>query len=752
MTLNAYRDASMLELFQMEAQAQTDVLTQGLLALERDPRAASHLEACMRAAHSLKGAARIVNLTPAVPVAHAMEDCLVMAQHGRLVLTPEHIDALLKGTDLLLRVARLPQPDGSHEVDESAITAYVASLQAMLDVAVSSQNGSNASNVAVPLHAVSSATDFASAVHQEASSRERALRVTAKTLDHLLGLASEVTIESRWLSPFVKSLLNDKRQHDRTVAGLESLLASLRESNAEPAWVDQVKALIRRAGHTQQHLAERVNEIDRFDWRIGQLNERIYDTAISCRMRPLSDGTSGLARMVRDLGRELGKVVRLDIVGDGTRVDRDVLEQLDAPLSHLLRNAVDHGIEAPAERRAAGKPEEGVITLAARHSAGRLHIDITDDGKGVNLARLADQVSARGFAPASTVSNMREEELLAFLFLPGFSTRGEVTEVSGRGVGLDAVQNALRRLRGDVRISQATGVGTRFTLDLPLALSVVRALLVEVDGEPYAFPLGYVDRALTIRRDDIAQLEGHQHFAFEDRQIGLVSARQLLAARGEEGAADERLDVVLVGDEQQTYGVAVDRFLGERTLVLQPLDSRLGKIQDVKCGALMEDGSAVLVLDVSDLLRSIEKLNSAGRLTRIGSAPTALAGQTKRILVVDDSLTVRELERKLLIKRGFDVSVAVDGMDGWNMVRAERFDLVISDIDMPRMDGIELVGLIKRDARLGAMPVMIVSYKDRPEDRQRGLEAGADYYLAKSNFHDETLLSVVEDLIGEPSS
>ena len=764
MTLDAYRDASMLELFQMEAQAQTDVLTQGLLALERDPRAANHLEACMRAAHSLKGAARIVNLTPAVPVAHTMEDCLVMAQHGRLVLTPEHIDALLKGTDLLLRIARPPQPDGSHEVDESAITAYVASLQAMLDVAAPLPGGLNERSAATPSHNVSNATTGATATgmcttpsasspsHQEASGRERALRVTAKTLDRLLGLASEVTIESRWLSPFVKSLLNNKRQHDRTVSGLESLLASMRESNAGPTWIGQVEELIRQAGHTQQHLAERVNDIDRFDWRIGQLNQRIYDTAISCRMRPLSDGTSGLARMVRDLGRELGKIVRLDIVGDGTRVDRDVLEQLDAPLSHLLRNVVDHGIETPTERRAAGKPEEGVITLAARHSAGRLHIDIADDGKGVNLARLAGQVSARGFAPATTVSGMREEELLAFLFLPGFSTRGEVTDVSGRGVGLDAVQDAMRRLRGDVRMSQVTGVGTCFTLDLPLALSVVRALLVEVDGEPYAFPLGYVDHALTIRRDDIAQLEGHQHFAFEDRQIGLVSARQLLASRGDDAVARERLEVVLVSDEQQTYGVAVDRFLGERTLVLQPLDSRLGKIQDIKCGALMEDGSAVLVLDVGDLLRSIEKLNSAGRLTRIGSVQAEQAGQTKRILVVDDSLTVRELERKLLTKRGFDVSVAVDGMDGWNMVRAERFDLVISDVDMPRMDGIELVSLIKRDTRLGVMPVMIVSYKDRPEDRQRGLEAGADYYLAKSNFHDETLLSVVEDLIGAPSS
>lgn len=704
----------------------------------------------MRAAHSLKGAARIVNLTPAVPVAHAMEDCLVMAQHGQLLLTPEHIDVLLKGADLLLRIACPPQADGSHEVDDGTIAAYVATLGASVQTSQTptSPIQVNTSTIIAPPGLVPAAPTPAA----EPAGRERALRVSAKTLDQLLGLASEVTIESRWLSPFVKSLLNNKRQHDRTVSGLESLVAVLRESNADPSWISQIEALSRQASITQQQLAERVNDIDRFDWRIGHLNQRIYDTAISCRMRPLSDGTSGLARMVRDLGRELGKVVRLDIVGESTRVDRDVLEQLDAPLSHVLRNAVDHGIELPAKRVAAGKPEEGVITLAARHSAGRLHIDITDDGDGVDLARLAGQVAARGFAPAATVAGMHEDELLAFLFLPGFSTRNEVTQVSGRGVGLDAVQDALRRLRGDIRMSQVAGLGTRFTLDLPLALSVVRALLVDVGGEPYAFPLGYVDHALTVLREDIAQLEGHQHFAFEGGQVGLVSARQLLAARGEDSASGERLDVVLLSDDSQTYGVAVDRFLGERTLVLQPLDPRLGKIPDIKCGALMEDGSAVLVLDVGDLLQSIEKLNNAGRLTRIAPAQTAPLAGRKRVLVVDDSLTVRELERKLLTKHGFDVSVAVDGMDGWNMVRAETFDLVISDVDMPRMDGIELVSLIKRDRRLGATPVMIVSYKDRPEDRQRGLEAGADYYLAKSNFHDETLFSVVLDLIGAPQS
>jgi two-component system sensor histidine kinase and response regulator WspE len=287
---------------------------------------------------------------------------------------------------------------------------------------------------------------------------------------------------------------------------------------------------------------------------------------------------------------------------------------------------------------------------------------------------------------------------------------------------------------------------------LPLTLSVIRSLIVEVDGEPYGLPLAHVTRTLVLPRASIDLLEGHQHFAFEGRRLGIVTAHQILRSGSFETARDT-LNVVVIGQGATCYGVVVDRFFGERMLVVQPLDKRLGKIPNIAAGALMENGDPLLIADLDDWLRAVEKLVVDGELGRVSSGMTSVvAASRKRVLVVDDSLTVRELERKLLAGRGYDVTVAVDGMDGWNAVRSERFNLVITDIDMPRLDGIELVTLIRRDPQLRETPVMIVSYKDRAEDRQRGLDAGADYYLAKGSFHDQTLLDAVRDLIGEAQS
>jgi len=326
--------------------------------------------------------------------------------------------------------------------------------------------------------------------------------------------------------------------------------------------------------------------------------------------------------------------------------------------------------------------------------------------------------------------------------------RGTVTEISGRGVGLDVVQNMVKQVRGSVRIVTTQGMGTRFILQLPLTLSVVRSLLVAIGGQPYALPLAHIGSTLNLGRDAIELLEGRQHFAYQGRRIGLAAAQQILHPDAP-APGGPTVAVVVIGEHDQQVGLAVDRFLGEGMLVVQPLDARLGKVKDIASGAIMEDGTPVLILDVDDLLRSIEKLIAAGQIEQVRQERGgARAAGTRRILVADDSLTVRELERKLLASRGYDVTVAVDGMDAWNALRTESFDLLITDIDMPRLDGIELVLLVKSDPHLKNLPVMIVSYKDREEDRQRGLDAGADYYLAKGNFHDDTLVDAVRDLIG----
>ena len=441
------------------------------------------------------------------------------------------------------------------------------------------------------------------------------LRVTADTLNKLLGLSSETLVESHWIAPFSASMLRLRRMQAGAGQALDGVRAALAGQTVDArvqAALDDAQRIVEQS---ERELAERTAEVDEFGWRMGHLAQRLYDTALACRMRPFGDGLGGMARMVRDLGRSLGKQVRLEIEGESTQVDRDILDKLDAPLMHLLRNAVDHGIEMPMDRIEAGKPPEGLIRLSARHAAGMLLIELSDDGGGISLDRLRVEVVQRKLTNAETAARLSEAELLEFLFLSGFSTRGEVTEISGRGVGLDVVQNMVRQLRGAVRVHQHTGQGTRFVLEMPLSLSVVRSLLVEVQNEIYAFPLAYVSHALQVSAADIEQLEGHQHFRFMDRQVGLVSARQILRS-GEPAPAAESVCVVLVGDHERLYGIAVDSYVGERTVVVQPLDPRLGKVQDVMAGALMDDGRPLLILDVEDMLLSVQKLIEGGRLTR----------------------------------------------------------------------------------------------------------------------------------------
>jgi two-component system sensor histidine kinase and response regulator WspE len=756
MTPEQMRDASLLELFSLEAEAQTQVLSTGLMALERNPTQADQLEACMRAAHSLKGAARIVGIDAGVSVAHVMEDCLVAAQEGRLLLRAEHIDALLRGTDLLMHIATPDDPNG-----EALVPAFLVQMASLLDPGAAPVPAVLAQPQPLPEAAPAQPEPVAPTVEAEAEPAatrkagkrtgeggERVLRVTADRLNSLLDLSSKSLVETQRLKPYLATLQRLKRMHGQGMRALDGLKTQLEDSGQSPEVLDALAQTQRLLLETQQILQQQAADLDEFGWQASQRAQLLYDTALACRMRPFADVLTGQSRMVRDLGRSLGKQVQLQIEGEKTQVDRDVLEKLEAPLTHLLRNAVDHGIELPERRLLAGKPEDGTIRLRASHQAGLLMLELSDDGAGIDLERLKRNIVERGLSPADTVAQMSEAELLTFLFLPGFSLRDKVTEVSGRGVGLDAVQHMVRDLRGSIELTQVAGQGCRFHLEVPLTLSVVRSLVVEVGGEAYAFPLAHIERTLEVAADEIVQIEGRQHFWHEGRHIGLVAASQLLNRPAGQGEASS-LRVVVIREREQLYGVAVERLIGERVLVVMPLDPRLGKVQDISAGALLDDGSVVLIVDVEDLLRSVEKLLSTGRLERIERGAQGARGVSrKRILVVDDSLTVRELQRKLLSNRGYDVAVAVDGMDGWNALRSEDFDLLSTDIDMPRMDGIELVTLVRRDQRLQSLPVMVVSYKDREEDRRRGLDAGADYYLAKASFHDDALLDAVVELIG----
>lgn len=943
-------DPGMFELFREEVRSHAGTLSAGLLELEADPADPRRIEPLMRAAHSVKGAARIVGIEPAVRLAHEMEDALVAAQGGKIRITPAEIDVLLQGADLLAALAAIPDaggipnwvtanepvverlepvlramatgrhvptptregkdsaepnpvarpepplPDeapvpppaavspshsaalpppppheipvipvepivlnGGHSMHElfreearshlltlghgidgvaagspslpddvfealrqlkgcarlmkcgpveevvAAVSGFLGTIRegrvkptpdaagwlriasarlaelittdeesypAWLATAVGPLNEVTATlrhavetappaiptpRPATPVHPTTPSTTPrptsppeppppAPAVAPAPPAAEAVVRVTAQSLNRLMGLAGESLVQARWLHLFSSSLTQLKKQHDALNGMLDRVFQSAVIGRPVEELAHAMADTRRQAGLCRQELLDQTGDFDDHAARAEDLNTRLYREVIASRMRPFADGVHGLARMVRDMARSLGKQARLVVEGEQTDVDRDILEKLEAPLTHLIRNAVDHGLETVAERARTGKPESGTVRVEARHRAGMLSVTVADDGRGIDLERLRQKIVDRGLNTAELVRQMTDAELLEFLFLPGFTTAAAVTEFSGRGVGLDVVQDTVRRVGGSVRISSRPGHGTTFHLQLPITLSVIRAVVVEVAGEAYAFPHTRIDRLLRVRRTDVRSLEHRQFVSVDGQNVGLVLAGQLLDLPSESPRGAE-LPVVLLSDLTGTYGLVVDSFRGEQDLVVRQLDPRLGKIPNLSAAAILDDGAPVLIVDVEDLVRSMDQFIQTGSLRRCETREVGPA-RKKRVLVVDDSITVREVERQLLAHKGYDVTVAVDGMDGWNQVRVGRFDLVVTDVDMPRMTGLQLVQAIRSDEKLKDLPLIIVSYKEREEDRLRGLEAGANYYLTKSSFHDNRFVQAIEELIG----
>jgi len=767
---------SMLELFRLEAESQTAVLSAGVLAIEELERSPQTLESMMRAAHSLKGAARIVGLDPAVRVAHSLEDVFVAAGKGTFRVQPRHADRLLGGVDFLSSISKADdalEPTSDWAARAEQLVAELTTMLAEQEAPVPAAAEAPAAKV-VALIPSGTPQTVTPAIPQTASQplpqplpsaavpaapprggeqADRVVRVSADSLTRLVGLAGESLVETRQLRPFVDALLQLRASDVDLCDAISAVDEKLKSGDITvPAAITAMLTTIReRADANLATLTRHVEDFESFARRNEDLSNRLHHEVIVSRMRPLADGIRGFPRLVRDVARTLGKQVRFEVKGDQTGVDRDILDKLEAPLSHLIRNSLDHGVEMPADREAAGKSAAGTIRLEARHRAGMLQITLTDDGRGIDTEHLRAKAVARGLVARQVADQLTELELLEFLFLPGFSTKDQVTEISGRGVGLDVVQSMVKSVGGSVRVATQPGRQTVFTLQLPITMSVIRALLVQIGGEPYAFPLTRIDQILFCKAGDIRTVEGRQYFDRDGVSIGLVMAAQILEAAAAPPA--DPMPVVVISDRGQQFGMIVDTFLGERDLEVRPLDLRLGKVPDVNSASLLENGDPVLIVDVEDLVRSIDNVLMGRRLSRVEFERMAeQARQRKRILVVDDSITVRELERQLLHARGFVVDVAVDGMDGWNAIRGTHYDLVVTDVDMPRMDGIGLVTLIKADPTRREIPVVIVSYKDREEDRLRGLDAGANRYLTKSSFHDETFVDTIIDLIGEATA
>lgn len=755
---NDLADFSLLDLFRIEVENYTKILETGLVEVEHN-QVPERIEPLMRAAHSIKGAARLVGLDHAVTLAHAMEDVLSAAQKGTLTLTSGHIDALLRGNDMFGRMSSL-DPDSMPEWLDRESEAFKVLSESIRALMLEPPAGPTELTIHTPVSPQASPPPPPQAPPQpqtlpkkeETQRGEKGVvRVLPESLNRLMGYAGECLVQAKSTKPLSTALLKMKERQMDLESSLERIFRYSGAISFPREIEERFEECMAGLDQVREALVTQIVDFEVFSRGLERLADKLYGEVVAIRMRPFADGLPGFPRMVRDLARGMGKQISFQVIGESTKVDRDVLEKLEAPLTHLLRNAIDHGLEMPEERLNAGKPAEGSITLEARHSAGMLAIRVADDGRGINMEKLSRKVVEKGLVPAEMAAGLAEGELLDFLFLPGFSTASSVTEVSGRGVGLDVVMTMVQEVGGSVRVETKPGMGTAFSLLLPLTLSVLRALLVEIGNEPYAIPLTRIDRILECSPDRLKILENKQFYSYEDEHVGIVDAHQALQLGPSDTGHSGGVHMVIISDRLNRYGLVVDRFLGQRELVVIPLDERMGRIPNVSAGAILEDGSPVLILDVDDLVRSVDNLLTRGRLNKVGEKrDLAAEAPKKRILVVDDSLTVREVERRLLEMVGYEVTVAVDGMDGWNTLTQTRFDLVVSDIDMPRMNGIELIKQIKGDPGLKDIPVIIVSYKDREEDRLRGLDAGANYYLTKSSFHDQGLANAVRDLIGEP--
>ncbi|MDP1836295.1 MAG: response regulator [Chlamydiales bacterium] len=779
-------DQQIVSLFFVELETQTGILSDGLLALEANSHDSEAIESLMRAAHSIKGAARVLGLTDLIHLAHALEDAFTSVANHTIQIDSHTIDVMFSGIDVFSTLVKA----GPTEFDSTlasrsvAIHEIIDQLEALRGgteklandspaperVAIATEPlptpltvkadpepvtgntlGDLAPGLRLPTQTGSQRRLNEARQATRVSRKDRVVRVTADYLTRLMGLAGELLVESRWLHPFSDALMHLKKSQYELSGIVDVLRATVNEKVLGEEGDQYLLDLQHKTHQCRENLAKHLEDLELFIRRHATLSDRLYRQVITSRMCPFGDGVEAFPRMVRDLAKQLGKKVSLEIIGRSTTIDRDILDKLKAPLNHLLRNAIDHGIEMPDERIAAGKPPEGHIRLEARHRAGVLSITVSDDGRGVDLPEIRNKVKISKLVDSDMAHNLTESELLDFLFLPGFTTSKEITEISGRGVGLNVVQNMVHEVSGQVRVGGKKGQGATFSLQLPLTLSVLRALLVVIGGEPYAFPLARVERAMVLDRSRIQMVENREYYNFNGQNIGLIPGYSILELPEGRKIIPE-LSIVVLTDGINSYGVVVDRLLGEKELVVQELDPRIGKVGDVACGAFMEDGSPILVIDVEDMVRSVDKLLSTGGLGNLGSAPLEQQNKRrKRVLVVDDSITVREVECRILENHGYEVDVAVNGVDGWNTVRIGDYDLVVTDVDMPRMNGIELVKSIKNDPRLRTLPVMIVSYKERSDDRMLGMEAGANYYLAKSSFHDDRFLEAVRDLIGDPA-
>jgi two-component system chemotaxis sensor kinase CheA len=685
-------------LFAQEAEGRLAQLGRLVLQLERSADDETLIRSVFREIHTLKGSSAVAGLDEVSLLAHELEELVEELRAGRTA-TPEVIDILLAGTDrLAAAISRAvtdepPHPGSPGGAADRPAPAAVVPVVVPAAALVRPAGGA---------HPVVHTASYAPAIELRAAPGAVQPAEPAGA-----GAGGSILVPMERLDELVRLIG-------------ESSSANLRVG----------RMLKERFGVDPASTTE-FTELSR------SLND-LQDRTMRTRMVPVATITDRLQRAVRDLSRAQGKDIRWEARGTDTELDRGVLDQLSDSLLHLVRNAVDHGIESPARRAAAGKPAQATVRLHAMQLGSEVIIAVTDDGSGIDVARVRQQAAAQGV----DTEGMSEQELLQLTFRPGLSTTDFVTDVSGRGVGLDVVRSNVEAGRGRVEIRSRLGEGTEFRLVVPITLAVLRCLLVEAGGQRFALPFHRVLLCKAHRASDRGSAEGRPVVWVDDQPVPVSTLTDTLG-RPRGSRADG--PVVVLADTGRRHAFEVDRLLGQREVVLKGL-SRLLPLLPAVAGASVEpDGSVLLVLDPPGL---IQRARRGVRGDPAAAAVERPDPTRRRILVVDDALTVRELQRSILERAGFEVRMAVDGRQALSMLAEEPSDLVLTDVEMPNMDGFALTEAIRAHPSVANIPVLILTSRSSEADRQRGLDVGADGYIVKSGFDETGLLAAVNRLLG----
>jgi two-component system, chemotaxis family, sensor kinase CheA len=676
-------------LFAEEAEGRLATLSELLLELERSADDPELLSSVFREAHTLKGAAAVVGLADVLRVAHAMEEVLEGLRRGDDTATPASVDALLGAVDGMREMvpAVLAGDDRADQAER---------LVEALHAAPSGQQPPPPPDPA-PDPAPEPPPPDPAPAPMPLRGRTETIRLPVERLDELVRLVGEAAAAALRVGRLVTERL-----------GLE------------PTGVPELHELSR----TLESLQERT---------------------LQARMVPFATIAEPLRRASRDLGRSLGKAVELELDDQETELDRGVLERVADPLLHLVRNAIDHGIEPPEERVLADKPRHGTVRVNAKQLGSEVVVTVADDGRGIDLARVRQRAREAG----DRMDGVGDDEAIYAIFRSGLSTAPVVSEVSGRGVGLDVVRTSLAAVRGRVEVRSQPGVGSEFRLSVPITLAVLPCLLVEAAGRRYGIPMHSVVSAETAGWVE-DHVEGQAVIRVRDQVLPISNLAATLADTTVGDAPAGGGPAVVVASLTRRHAFRVDALIGQRNVVVKDLGRLLPRLGLLAGASLEPDGSILLVLDASGLVDRARWVRPGARAPRAGPSPAeplTPAGQAS-ILVVDDAAVVRELERSILEQAGYRVRTAGDGREALAALAAAPADLVVTDVDMPDCDGLELTRAIRAELGLAGLPVVIVSSKAGVADRRRGMEAGADAFLAKGDLDQDALVDVVGRLLG----